>query len=214
MKKHAKYIEESDGSRPRNNQITILFLAANPQNTTQLRLDEEAREIYRRIRLANRRDNLRFITWWAVQPSDILQAVNETHPTIIHFSGHGIDTGKLVLENQNGTPIFVSPEAISQAISTVSDYVKLVVFNVCFSVAQAESITKCIKASIGMSTSISDEAACAFAAQFYSSIGFGLSLNKAFEQARAGILLEGINESDTPKLFCNNNVNADDLYFA
>ena len=31
---------------------------------------------------------------------------------------------------------------------------------------------------------IGDEAACTFAAQFYSSLGFGLSLKKAFEQEK------------------------------
>ena len=37
--------------------ITILFLAANPKNTTKLRLDEEIREIDQALRLSEYRDN-------------------------------------------------------------------------------------------------------------------------------------------------------------
>ena len=52
-----------------------------------------------------------------------------------------------------------------------------------------------------MKTAIGDEAARAFASQFYSSIGFGLSLKVAFEQAKAALMLDGIAEQDTPELF-------------
>jgi hypothetical protein len=37
--------------------IRILFLAANPKDTTQLRLDEEIREIQAKIRAAEFRDS-------------------------------------------------------------------------------------------------------------------------------------------------------------
>lgn len=52
-----------------------------------------------------------------------------------------------------------------------------------------------------MNTSIGDEAARVFSSQFYSSISFGLSVLKAFEQAKAALMLEGIDEEDTPELF-------------
>lgn len=193
-------------------EITILFLAANPKGTDQLRLDEEARNIQEKIRLSAFRDTIKFESRWAVRPGDIFQAINETNPTIIHFSGHGSDSGELALENPDGTFKFVTPHAISQAISTVSDTVQLVVFNACYSEAQAESIIDYINASIGMTTSIGDEAACVFAAQLYSSIGFGLPLSTAFNQAVAALLLEGIQEDQTPQLFCKDGISPDSIY--
>lgn len=198
---------------PIDHRITILFFATNPRNTGRLRLDEEVRNIAQGIRLADNRENLRLVTRFAVKPKDILQAINETNPSIIHFSGHGSDNGELVLEGLDGNAILVKPEAISQAISTVSNYVKLVVFNTCFSRDQAQNVTRYINASIGMNTSISDRAACAFASQLYSSIGFNLSLENAFNQARASILLEGIDESQTPELFCCDSVKANKMFF-
>lgn len=193
------------------NKITVLFMASNPTNTQQLRLDEEARSIQEKIRLSDYRDSVDFETRWAVRASDILQAINETNPTIVHFSGHGADTGELVLQNPDGSKKLVTKEAISQAISTASDTIKLVVFNACFSEIQAKSVIENIEAAIGMSDSIGDEAARVFAAQLYSSIGFGLSLQISFNQAISALLLEGVPEDSTPKLYAKDGVSLNEI---
>lgn len=195
-------------------EITILFLASNPNinSNNYLKLDEEARNIQEKIRLSEYRDTIKFETRWAVRVGDVLQAINETNPTIIHFSGHGCNTGELVFQNPNGSPKFVSAEAISKTISTVSDTVKLVFFNACHSSIQAEKIVESIDTAIGMNDAINDNAACIFAARFYSSIGFGLSVKQSFNQAIAELLLEGVNGHQTPELYENDCISADDLY--
>lgn len=193
-------------------EITILFLASNPTGTTALCLGEEARNIYEKIRLSEYRDTIKFETRWAVRAGDVLQAINETNPTIIHFSGHGCESGELVLQNPDGTMKLVTPEAISQTIATVSDTVRLVLFNACYSETQAQQIVEHIDAAIGMNDSIGDEAACVFAAQFYSSIGFGLSVQQAFKQAIAALLLENISEKQTPVLVAREDIDLNELY--
>lgn len=67
---------------------------------------------------------------------------------------------------------------------------ELLFFNACFSYDQAFEVIQHVDAAIGMTTSVSDEAACAFAAQFYSSLGFGLSVKRDFEQAKRVMMLE------------------------
>lgn len=193
--------------------ITVLFMASNPIDQTSLRLDKEARDIQEKIRKSEYRDSIVFESRWATRTIDILQAINETNPTIVHFSGHGADTGELVLENVDGSTKLVSKEAVTAAISTASDTIKLVLFNACFSQSQAENIVQNIASAIGMSIEIGDEAACVFAANFYSSIGFGHSLQKAFNQAKAALLLEGIPEDSTPQLFVQDGLSANELYF-
>lgn len=165
--------------------ITVLFLAANPKVKPKLSLDEEARSIQQKIRLSEYREAIHFESRWATRASDILQAINETNPTIVHFSGHGTPSGELALLNPDGSPKAVSKEAITSAMSTASDTIRLVIFNACFSDKQAKNVVKYIEAAIGMSDSIRDDTACTFAAQLYSSIGFGLSLQVSFNQAIA-----------------------------
>src|SRR5687768_13275871 len=53
--------------------IIVLFLAANPVDQSQLRLDEEARAINETITKSKLRDSVKLETRWAVRPFDILQ---------------------------------------------------------------------------------------------------------------------------------------------
>ena len=106
-----------------------------------------------------------------------------------------------------------SKEAFVQAMSVASDEIQLVFFNTCNSQGQAAAVIGHVAAAIGMNTSISDEAARTFAAQFYSSIGFGLSLQQSFDQARVALQLMNIPEADTPELYITPGLVADDLVF-
>lgn len=191
--------------------ITVLFMAANPIDTDRLRLDEEARSIEQKIRLSEYRDSLNFVSRWATRSSDILQAINETNPTIVHFSGHGGETGELALLNPDGTTKMVSKKAITSVMATASDTIRLVVFNACFTESQAISITEHIEAAIGMSDAIGDDAANIFAAQLYSSIGFGHSLQTSFDQAIAALSLEGIPQLEIPRIIAQDGIDLDEV---
>ena len=192
--------------------ITVLLFATNPRGTNQLRLDEEVRSIQEMIRKSEHRDSIAFESRWAVRALDILQAINELNPDVVHFSGHGADAGDLVLENADGTVKLVTKEAIAQTIMTSSDKIHLLFFNTCFSCEQAKAVTEYVDAAIGMTASIGDSAAVAFAAQFYSSLGFGLPVQKAYEQAKGALMLENPKEKDTPALYLKEGVDANTLY--
>ena len=163
------------------------------------------------IRKSKHRDSVKFETCWAVQPIDLLQAINEYKPSIIHFSGHGSDNDEIIFQTNYGRTKIVSKEAIVQTIMASSDGIRLVFFNTCYSKNQAEAVSEYVEATIGMNTSIGDEAARIFSSQFYSSIGFGLSVKKSFEQAIALLMLEDISEEETPELFIKEGINSEDL---
>jgi hypothetical protein len=71
------------------NKIKVLFFSANPTGTSKLQLDEEVRQITLKIRSSEHRDVLELIPRMAARPDDILQALLEHKPHIVHFSGHG-----------------------------------------------------------------------------------------------------------------------------
>jgi hypothetical protein len=192
--------------------ITVLFFATNPKDTDRLRLDEEVRTIQEMIRKSEHRDSISFESRWAVRPMDILQAINELNPDVIHFSGHGANNSELLLENADGNTKYVTKEAITQTIMTSSEKIRLIFFNACCSYEQANAVIGYVDAAIGMTDSISDKSACAFAAQFYSSLGFGFSLRKAFEQAKGALMLENSSEQDIPELFIKNGLDPDKIF--
>jgi hypothetical protein len=191
--------------------IAVLFLASNPLDQATLRLDEEARSIMEMIRKSEHRDAVRFESRWAVRPLDLLQSLNEIQPRIVHFSGHGSDEDEIVFQDDAGGTKLVSKEAIVQTMAAASGDIQLVFFNTCYSHGQAEAVVKHVPAAIGMNTSIGDDAARVFSANFYSAIGFGLSVGRAFQQGKAALMLESIPEGTTPELFLKEGLDADDL---
>ncbi len=191
--------------------IIVLFLASNPIDQWQLRLDEEARAISEMIRKAKHRDSVKLESCWAVQPIDLLQALNDYNPTIVHFSGHGSDQDEIVFQTQDGKSKIVSKEALVQTMMASCDGIRLVFFNTCHSKNQAEAISDFVEVTIGMNTSIGDEAARIFSSQFYSSISFGNSVKKSFEQAKALLMMEGITEENTPELFVKSGLDAENI---
>lgn len=191
--------------------INVLFMASNPVDQVSLTLDQEAREINEAITKSKHRDSVEFITRWAAQPLDVLQAINETSPTIIHFSGHGSSNDELVLQDKNGNTKLISKDAIVQSIATSCDSVRLVIFNTCCSFEQANEMVQHIEVAIGMSEPIGDETAKIFATQLYSAIGFGLSIQQAFDQAISALKMEGCKDADVPQLYIAAELNSDEI---
>jgi len=93
----------------------------------------------------------------------------------------------------------------------MKDDIRVVVLSACYSAEQAREIATVVDAVVGMSDSIGDEAARAFAAAFYRALGFGRSLQNAFEQGLAAMDLEGHGDTDVPVLLVRTGVDATKL---
>lgn len=161
--------------------------------------------------MAEYRDSVGLESRWAVRTGDLLQAVNEVKPRVVHFSGHGSKDDEFVFEDEVGKPKLVSKEAITRFIEVGSDHVQVVIFNACYTRDQAEEAVRHVDVAIGMNAPISDEAAWKFAEQFYSAIGFGASVRRAFDQAIVRLGLENLPEEKTPELFVREGVDPDEV---
>jgi len=188
--------------------IKVLFLASNPASggTSHLALDEEIREISNRIRATEHRERIELVSWWAVRPTDLLLALNEHRPHIVHFSGHGSQAEEIFLTDDDGTHKAVSKSALVALFQTLKDNVRVVVLNACYSQPQAEAISEIIDCAVGMKKAVGDIAAINFAAWFYGAIAFGRSIQEAFDQGKTALLLQGIPEHNTPNLLVREGV--------
>ena len=189
--------------------VTILFLAANPKSTSRLQLDEEAREITHKLLVAEHRDAFELVTQWAVRPDDLLQALNQYQPHVVHFSGHGTGTEGLMLAGDGDTVRPVSGLALGHLFGTLKDRIRVVMLNACHSRVLAEDITKHIDCVVGMKRAVKDAAAIRFAASFYRALAFGRSVKNAFDQGITSLLLEGMEGTDIPELVVRSGVDAD-----
>jgi uncharacterized protein YjbI with pentapeptide repeats len=180
--------------------IKILFLAANPTDTSALRLGEEVRQIEEKITFGSHREAFELIQQHAVRVSDLQRILLKHQPHIVHFSGHGSKISEIVLEDGLGKSKPVSKEAISALFRILKDNVRVVVLNACFSKPQAEALDEIIDYVIGMNKQVGDKMAISFAGAFYQALAFGRTVTEAFDLAKVELDLVRLPGSDTPEL--------------
>ncbi len=182
------------------NQIKVLLLAANPDNTTKLHLDEEARAIAEAIQYGRDRDSLDFETAWAVRASDLQRVILHHEPQILHFSGHGSKSPGLMMGGENGDTLPVSGEAIAAIVKAAAPRIRMVVLNACLSLHVTRRFRNAVDYTIGMNQPISDPSAIWFSAAFYGALAAGTTVEKAFEWGIARLLTQGSSEAGVPRL--------------
>ncbi len=165
---------------------------------SRLRLGQELRDIREKLQLSKQRDNFLLDSRESVRPSDVTQAIFDFNPQVIHFSGHGTQDGYICFENIDGKVQPVSPTALAALFSLVSNQIKCVVLNACYSEIQAKAIAEHVPFVIGMNKAIGDKAAISFSIGFYKALGAGHIVENAYKFGCVEIQLNGIQEHLTP----------------
>lgn len=177
----------------------ILVLAANPKDTSGLRLDEEVRSIQQSIRSSKDRDRFQIMSEWAIRTEDLVRSLLSHRPHIVHFLGHGTGEQGLVLNDDQGRTQLVPTRALARLFQQLPT-VECVLLNACYSDMQAQAISQYVSCVIGMNQPIGDSAAIIFSRGFYTALGHGSSYEAAYEIGRTSIDLEDIPEVKTPVL--------------
>ena len=170
--------------------VKILFLAANPESTRRLNLEKEAREIQEALDISELAKEFELIQKWEVRPKDFRRALLKHKPDIVHFSGHGEgSSGLVIVDESSGASKAVTGEALAGLFARIPS-VKCVLLNACYAELQAEAIVSHVDYVIGMRETIYDKAAIAFAIGFYDGLGYGRSIEEAFDLGSNAILWE------------------------
>ncbi len=178
----------------------VLFVVSNPVDTDRLRLDKENRDVEEGLKRSNERDQFTLIKISAARIDDLRRSLLDHSPHIVHFSGHGAGIDGIVLEDADGLSQLVPNDALSNLFSLCSDSIECVILNACYSDLQATEIAKHIPYVVGMSSSISDDAATEFSVAFYDALGAGKGIDTAYKFGCNAIALRGILGHLTPVL--------------
>ena len=169
----------------------ILFLAANSV-TNPMDLEWELRAIHNNLRLSRERDRLAFKPVLAATIDEVMQAMLDDPPHIVHFSGHASPKG-IQLRNEAGLGHTVPTEALAR-LFTLFDGVQCVVLNACWSETQAHAIRRHVPYVVGSRAVLHDETAAAFSTGFYKALGAGRNVPFAFEMGVARVHADGHGE--------------------
>jgi hypothetical protein len=192
--------------------VRILFLSANPWNTSRILVDEEAREIFERLHEGPYRERFELFNYPAARPGDLQRLLLAFRPHIVHFSGHGSKQHRIILGGLHGRGKLVDQKGLADVFALYNGHVRLVLLNACFTRTQAQSIAEVVNYSIGTSRAIGDKVGVAFAGAFYRALGFGWSIRAAFESAKAELALTKIPRSRGVELFVRSGLNEDDQF--
>jgi len=187
--------------KPKPEKLRVLILGASSEG--DLRVGREQSRIRGAVKAALHRDLIELDVRPAATTVDLLDGITGFRPHIVHFSGHS-NENLIVFEDDKDGPhdgYIVSAEAFKRAVSATDDPPLLVLLNSCKSAAQLPAlIGEAIPFAIGMSDSIEDGDAISYAAQFYSAIANGQSIQSAHFSGQAALELAGLSGADLPTL--------------
>jgi tetratricopeptide (TPR) repeat protein len=179
---------------------TILILAANPTDTSRIRLDKEVREIDEGLRRSSKRERFKLEQKWAVRQRDFYRAILDYRPQIVHFSGHGTGVNGIVLEDETDQSVEVNASTLASMFKLfAAKGVECVILNACYSEVQAKAISQHVKYVIGMNQAVGDKAAVAFSVAFYDALASGEHMEFAYELGCS--VLTNYLEQQTPVFF-------------
>ncbi|WP_298280539.1 CHAT domain-containing protein [uncultured Bradyrhizobium sp.] len=186
----------------RRNTLGVLYLMSNPIKKHALRVDLEVSRVAEEIRGSKYRDNIELHQSPAANLQAILRGLNDHRPRIVHFSGHG-NTGGIAMDARDGKMSktqFVNFDLLGKALQATDSPPEVVVLNACQSAGGRAALLKSAKAIVVMQDSISDNAAVAFAVNFYGAIASGQSVQAAFDQGCVATEVVSLSEASTPTL--------------
>jgi len=196
--------------------LNVLYLMANPDKNSALRVDVEMRQVLEAVRGSKLRDNVRIHQSPAADLDSLISGLNDHAPRVIHFSGHGYSGGILVdhAKVQRPRGKVVTFEMLGKAFASIDSPPEVVVLNACETAGARKVLLPPAKALVVMNDSISDVAATAFAAKFYAAIASGQSLKSAFKQGQLAVEAASINEVNVPELITAKGIDTGKLILA
>ncbi|MFI9151304.1 effector-associated domain EAD1-containing protein [Streptomyces sp. NPDC053367] len=186
-------VSRPDGAPP--DELTVLCLLAGPREASHLQLRREYRTIEEAARRGRRR-TLRVELSAATRRHDVLPALSEHRPDIVHFAGHGSPNGYLLLEEDDGRVAPVSAEGLAGVLKSAGG-VSVAVLNACHLGRYLDVVSPYAREVIGSPERLPDRDALAFSQGYYSALALGESWQRAFD---SGVATVGLGPGGTPGL--------------
>lgn len=185
--------------------VRIVFLATNPDS--DLRTDVEMRDVQAALRATTYRDNVDLRHIPAARLGDLLSALNELKPTVVHFSGHGGGEA-IVFEADSGRSggAVIDYALVAEFIEATDTPPKVLVLNACDTYDGADAFLASVEVVVAMLDSIDDAAAGYFSTQFYSALANGQSIESAVRQGKAVLRAGGFPDAELPKAFAREGI--------
>jgi len=183
LKRHP-YIEEKEPLFPKDEKVSIYFLAANPDDQAVLKTSTEFREIKDKIKKGGKRKRFKLKLPELDLTEDNLITVFAKKPHIFHFAGHGEENGIAIMDSDGNTQ-WIETDTLTRFFSVVQKVTKVVILNCCYSEKLAAAISSYGIYVVGYNLAIGDTPAVQFAKGFYTALGEGNTFGESYGIGKA-----------------------------
>ncbi|WNJ18737.1 COR domain-containing protein [Pontibacter sp. G13] len=159
----------------------ILFMSANPRNRTHLEVKKELRFLQSEYMRGGNDHSYVFLEAEFGVDAQRFQRALDAKPSILHFSGHGINEG-LYIQDDNGNAIPYRISGLKRSFKHHTESLKAIILNACFSKDIALTLSDLGFLVIGTSGRIHDSTSIEFSKGFYSALGSGKDFQICFEE--------------------------------
>jgi hypothetical protein len=183
-------------------EVRVLYLAASPSDVDRTRWEEGFREIEDACLRSRNAARFQLENRFAVRHKDIGQALIDTAPHVVQFSGHGLDGG-LYVESVLGRRQAIAAEGVVELFRVNAGSVHCVILGACHSMPLARDLARHIEYVVGMDGEIDSRSMINFSIGFYQVLAAGGPVEKAFENGLAYIAMQSHKNEDrlVPRLF-------------
>ncbi len=193
--------------------LRVAFFSASPDEAQPLAVGREYNRVQEKVRAMDRRWHGSLFECPSVQWDQFPDFLLTEAPTVVHFSGHGLPDGSLMLSMEDGSPDRISPDGVAGLLEAHKGQVRVVVLNACYSDALAERLVRDVDVVIGMTRDVSDDAAILFGPTFYQYLAAGRSVADAFGAGTALLAGRFPDEKTTPRLRAREGQDASTIRF-
>jgi hypothetical protein len=195
--------------------IRLLFLSANPRDRSpgpnSLKLFGEWSDIDARLKTSNTRSQFEIQQKCINSIDDLQLALLTFQPHIVHFSGLNNKKGPIIYKNNNGLVEPLAPYILSTLFKLLGRDIRCVLLVACYDEEQAKAIVDHVDCVIGIPNNISYDDAIQFTSIFYQALGFGKSVQLAYQLALIYFEGKNISKEMEPRLITRGGIVLSDL---
>jgi hypothetical protein len=205
----------------RRNGLVVLLWSASPVDWERVLFDKELKNLRQLQR--EFREELTVHDVPAAGRGDLVNSILEYEPDIVHFSGHGDrnnDTGEytLIFHGADDKGDEASLEEILGVFQLARESeqgrrLRCVVLNACMTSEIASALSDIVDCVLGTPTEVGDDAALAFAQDFYEKLCFAQSIAFAHRSGIQAMKRAEPEFGDVPALFTRGDVDPREIQF-
>ena len=191
----------------KSNFKNILFASASPIDKEQPRSGKEFELLNRCLKEHDSSGTYNLQPLFELNTRNLFEAVGKYQPEIVHFSTHGTWDGNMVMEKEGDRTTNHTPSnLLGDFFGHNKKVIDCVFLNYCYSIEQAQEISKYINYVVAMSSKISSDIAIYYSYFFYSKYLLERDFITSFSYAQTYIKMEDQAKNHIPMLYLNGKV--------